>query len=136
MRCITAIWPAGPPKLSPAMRAHVQNASRKVTPCAGVPAGKEAARTAVESFTSGSWFLALPVVGLPGGIPAPAIEGIVEPHRRLELGEIIPIHARIAKRGGQQSRALRRKVRPRCVRATHDLGELEEGLCPQPRLLD
>src|SRR5437763_7180276 len=29
MRCITAIWPAGPPKLSAATRAQVQNASRK-----------------------------------------------------------------------------------------------------------
>src|SRR5436305_1644666 len=31
MRCITAIWPAGPPKLRAATRAHVQNASRNGT---------------------------------------------------------------------------------------------------------
>src|SRR5947207_10038049 len=134
MRCITAIWPAGPPKLSAATRAHVQNASRKVTPCAGVPAGKEAARTAVESLTSGSRFLARPVVGLPGRIPTPAIEGVVKPHRRVELGKIIPIHTRIAERGRQQSSALRRNVRPRRVGATHNRGEVEEGLGPQGEL--
>src|SRR2546430_17550194 len=31
MRCITAIWPAGPPKLRPATRSQVQNASRSDT---------------------------------------------------------------------------------------------------------
>jgi hypothetical protein len=32
IRCITAIWPAGPPKLSKAIRAQVRVASRKLMP--------------------------------------------------------------------------------------------------------
>src|SRR5262245_29717597 len=35
MRCITAIWPAGPPKLNNAMRSQTQNASRREIPCSG-----------------------------------------------------------------------------------------------------
>src|SRR5262245_12183124 len=35
MRCMTAICPAGPPKLRPATRSQVQNASRSDTPCCG-----------------------------------------------------------------------------------------------------
>src|SRR5215469_5685942 len=34
IRCITAIWPAGPPKLSSATRVHTRSASRRLTPCA------------------------------------------------------------------------------------------------------
>src|SRR4051812_22665584 len=33
MRCITAIWPAGPPKLSAATRAQTRTASPKPIPC-------------------------------------------------------------------------------------------------------
>src|SRR6266568_4199748 len=38
VRCITAIWPAGPPKLSSATRVHTRNASPRETPCAGLAA--------------------------------------------------------------------------------------------------
>jgi hypothetical protein len=38
IRCITAIWPAGPPKLSSATRVHTRNASPKETPCAAFAA--------------------------------------------------------------------------------------------------
>src|SRR6266536_414169 len=34
MRCITAIWPVGPPKLSSATRSHTRKASWSDTPCA------------------------------------------------------------------------------------------------------
>src|SRR5258708_12464288 len=36
MRCIIAIWPAGPPKLSAAILAHTPTASRNEMPCAGI----------------------------------------------------------------------------------------------------
>src|ERR1700704_7111936 len=35
MRCITAIWPAGPPKLSAAILAQTRTASPNGMPCAG-----------------------------------------------------------------------------------------------------
>jgi hypothetical protein len=35
--CITAIWPAGPPKLSAATRTHTSNASRKDTRAVHMP---------------------------------------------------------------------------------------------------
>src|SRR4029077_5646038 len=38
IRCITAIWPAGPPKLSSATRVHTRNASPRETPCAALAA--------------------------------------------------------------------------------------------------
>ena len=93
---MTAMWPAGPPKFSAAMRAHVQNASRKLTPCAGVQAGNRAAGAAVVPLTSGSGFLTGPVVRFPGGITAPAIERIVKRHGRIELDKVLFVHARIA----------------------------------------
>src|SRR5262245_3935140 len=124
MRCMTAIWPAGPPKLSAATRVHVQKASRRLTPCDGVPTGTSAARAAVESFTSSSRFLTWPVVGFCGGIAAPAIEGVIERHRRVKLRKIVPIHARIAQRRRQQTRALRDQVGSRRVGAAHDLGKM------------
>src|SRR6266498_5287271 len=37
MRCMTAIWPAGPPELSKAMRSHTRNASRSETPWPAAP---------------------------------------------------------------------------------------------------
>ena len=80
MRCITAIWPAGPPKLSAATRVQILNASRKVTPCAGAcPSGELECR--LRRPSSGSPALAVgPVVGLLRRVAAPAIEGIVERH--------------------------------------------------------
>src|SRR5215210_1503501 len=43
MRCITAIWPAGPPKLSAATLAQTPTASRNEMPCVGVSAFSVAA---------------------------------------------------------------------------------------------
>src|SRR5262249_41005852 len=136
MRCMTAIWPAGPPKLSAATRAHVQKASRRLTPCGGVPTGTSAVRAAVESFTSRSRLLTWPVVGFCGGIAAPAIEGVVERHRRVKLRKIVLIHARITQRRRQQTRALGNEVGPRGVSAAHDLGKVEKGLRSETKLLD
>src|SRR3954466_4984248 len=36
MRCMTAIWPAGPPNESAATRNHTRNASRQLTPWDGL----------------------------------------------------------------------------------------------------
>ena len=53
-------------------------------------------RVAEISFTSGLWFGAGPVVRLFFRVAAPAIEGVVKSHRRLELREVVPVHPRIA----------------------------------------
>src|SRR5260221_11158565 len=53
-------------------------------------------------------------------VPAPAIEGVVKPHRGLELGEIIPVHARISERRGQQAGRMGRKVEPSGIRSAHN----------------
>ena len=73
---------------------------------------------------------------LPGGIAAPAIVRIIEWHRRLELGKILFVHARISQRCSQQARTFRDKVRPRRISAAHDLGEVKEGLRLTIELLD
>ena len=86
---MTAICPAGPPKLSAAIRIQVKNASRSDTPCLGSLAP---ALATPPSFTLGSRLVAGPIVGLAGGVAAPTIECIVEAHGRLELRKIVPIH--------------------------------------------
>ena len=90
---MTAIWPAGPPKLSAATRIHVQNASRSDTPCEGASAAFAPIRAATASSTSGSRLVARPIVGFLAGVAAPAIERVVKSHRRVQLREVIPIHA-------------------------------------------
>jgi hypothetical protein len=47
---MTAIWPAGPPKLSAATRTHTQKASRNETPCDGV----DRAAASIERSVMGS----------------------------------------------------------------------------------
>src|SRR4051812_380894 len=101
MRCITAIWPAGPPKLSIATRAQTRDASPKLTPWAGrraaLGADERISAIACRSLGGG------PVVRFVGGIAAPAVECVVEAEACLELGEVIEIHARQAERGRQQA---------------------------------
>src|SRR5437773_11980833 len=133
MRCITAIWPAGPPKLSAATRIHVQKASRMLTPCAGTYV---TSRGTAVSFISCLWFGAGPVVGLLAGVATPAIESIVKSHGRIELRKVVPIHARIAERCGEQPFRLRREVGTGGVGTAHDLGKLQEGCGLEPELLD
>src|SRR5262245_63900795 len=120
MRCITAIWPAGPPKLSAATRAHVQNASRRLTPCPGPGTSRGVSLpTALGSFIS-RLLGAGPVVRLLAGVAAPAIERIVESHRRLELGKVVAVHARKPERRGEQARRLVREIGTGRVGPAHD----------------
>ena len=62
-----------------------------------------------------------------GRVAAPAIEGVVERHGRFQLREIVPVHAGIAERRGEQAFRLRREVGAGRVGAAHDLGELQAG---------
>ena len=52
-----------------------------------------------------------PVVRFAGSVARPAIESVVEPHRGVELREVVAIHARKAERGGEQAGGLRRQIR-------------------------
>src|SRR3712207_4065127 len=106
MRCITAIWPAGPPKLSAATRTQTQNASMKLTPWEGVEGCPASAATIPVRLMSGPRLLRRPVVGFVHGIPTPTIEGVVKCHAGFELLKVVGIHARQAERGGQKSRGL------------------------------
>src|SRR5207248_11549645 len=56
MRCITAIWAAGPPKLRSATRVHTRSASLNDTPCAGTDLIFSAVDTCVMRL-SWSWRL-------------------------------------------------------------------------------
>src|SRR4026207_103895 len=84
MRCMTAICPAGPPKLRSATRPQVGMASLsdgyEIGPA--LPTNVDLATT---SFTSGPRLIGGPVVRLVGGIAAPAIEGVVKQHPSFEL---------------------------------------------------
>ena len=88
MRCMTAICPAGPPKLRSATRTQVGMASLsdgyEIGPA--LPTNVDLATT---SFTSGPRLIGGPVVRLVGGIAAPAIEGVVKQHPSFELLQIV-----------------------------------------------
>src|SRR5216683_4039361 len=123
MRCMTAIWPAGPPKLRAATFSHTRNASRIEGNSRGAGA---AAVAATASDNSGSRFLRMPRMGFFRGIPTPPIECVVECHPGFELCKVIRIHARQAKRGGKQAGGLRRGIHAPDVGAAHDRGKAEQ----------
>src|SRR6185295_2582917 len=116
-RCMSAICPAGPPKLRTPILAQTPSASAKVGGAAGPRAAgaDPAAVSVIVLRPSGRRPGRRPVVGLLGGVAAPAVEGIVEAQRGVELGEVVAIHARVAQRGGEQSGRLGRQVEPRGV---------------------
>src|SRR5690349_12166415 len=103
MRCITAICPAGPPKLSAATRSQTRKASPSETPWLGEASATLGLEFCRVSLISGSRLLRGPVMGLVRCIAAPAIEGIVEHKSCLELREIVRIHPRQSERGGEQA---------------------------------
>ena len=77
--------------------------------------------------------LVRPVVGLVGGVPAPAVEGVVERHAGLELREVVGIHARQAERGREQARRLRREVEAaRCRRRARSSRGAASGSVARP----
>src|ERR1700677_2962443 len=115
IRCITAICPAGPPKLSVATRNQTRNASPVETPCAG-----RVRERATPSTMSGPLLVGGPIVRFAGRITAPAIESIVERQARFELFEIVGIHARQAERRSKQAGRFRREIEASRVRSAHD----------------
>src|SRR5262249_47864343 len=119
MRCITAICPAGPPKLSPATRNHVQNASRRATPWLGSSAARGEARV-MDASMSGSGLVGWPIVRFCGRFAAPAVHRVVEAHRGLELLEVVAIHARVSERCSKQTGRLWGKLQSGRVGTAHD----------------
>src|SRR4051794_24265104 len=100
---MTAICPAGPPKLSIATRAQTRTASARLTPCGLASRPPDVVVMVEASVMSGSRLPDWPVVGLVSRIAAPAVERIVEGHPGFELFEIVGIHPRQPQRGGQQA---------------------------------
>src|SRR5262249_45191557 len=92
MRCMTAICPAGPPKLRSATRTQVGVASLNDGYGMGpaLPTKIDLGKASVISQTR---LIGGPVVRLISGIATPTIEGVVEQHPGFELLQIIGIHA-------------------------------------------
>src|SRR5262245_15212336 len=134
-RCMSAICPAGPPKLSTPILAQTRSASPKEGAAAGSSMAGVAAGLPVMASSSGRRLGGGPVVRLLGGVAAPAVEGIVERHGRLQLGEIVAVHARVAERGREQTGRLRRQIESRGIGAAHDGGEMQKRAGLQAELL-
>ena len=64
---------------------------------------------------------------LAGRVASPAVEGVIECHARLKLLEIIGVHARQAKRGGEQTRRFGRKIESGGIRAANKGGAFGVG---------
>ena len=73
---------------------------------------------------------------LLGGIPAPAVEGVVEQHACLELLEVVAEHARKAERGREEAGRLRREIEPRGVGGAHDRRQTVERRAGEAERLD
>src|SRR5712691_558337 len=127
MRCITAIWPAGPPKLNIATRSHTRSASRSETPCCGF----DSRASAIESSAT-SYFLCVcahrwPVLLFGLKAAAPRIEGVVDHHAVLEHFVVVGEIGREAARDRGQALALRREVGPRCIGTSDDRRQMVES---------
>src|SRR5215203_2194291 len=110
MRCITAIWPAGPPKLRSATRSQTRNASPSETPWAGGAAMLSIA-DACDTKTSCSRLGGRRA--LRGLQAAPGVERVVHDQAVPEHLVIVGVVGRQAVGDGEQAFALRREVRPR-----------------------
>src|SRR5262245_1340727 len=135
MRCITAICPAGPPKLSPATRNHVQKASRNVTPWPGrsaVPGDTRVTDTSI----SGSGLIRRPIVRFLCRITTPTVHGVVETHSGRELLEVLAIHARVSKRRSKQTSRLWGELQPGGVGAAYDGCQPCQRLGFEPEFLE
>src|SRR5215207_4135292 len=136
MRCMTAIWPAGPPKLSIATRAQTRKASPRLTPCRIVPFRARTLAAVDKSVMSGPLLPDGPVVSLVRRVAAPTVEGVVEGHSGFKLFEIVGIHPGESERGGQQARRLGREIGTSRVGAAHDGRQPQERLRGEAELLD
>src|SRR5205823_10613985 len=114
MRCIMAIWPAGPPKLMQPILSHSQKASPNVG-AASVAMGAAPACTVMSRRLCG------PVVSLLGRMPRPGEQRII--HDKAALDHAVVVVAgkrREAERDRVQAGRLWRQVQPRRVGAAHD----------------
>src|SRR6476646_9810188 len=125
MRCITAIWPAGPPKLSIATRSQTRNASRNDTPCRGTdwPPSAIASSATPRLFHAGG----RPVVGFRLEIAAPGIKRVVHHHAVPEHFMIIRKIRGQAERDGEQAAALRGQIVARRVGASDYFGQMVQS---------
>src|SRR4051795_6241555 len=82
MRCIMAIWPAGPPKLMQPIFSHSQKASPNVG-AASVLTGAVSVCTVISRRLCG------PVVPLLGRMPRPREQRIVDDETALDHGVIV-----------------------------------------------
>src|SRR6188472_4825116 len=101
MRCMTAIWPAGPPKLSIATRSQTRNASRSDTPCRGTyrPSSAIASSATPGLLHAGG----RPVVGFGLEAAAPGVERVVQHHAVPEHFMIVRKVRGQAQRDGEQA---------------------------------
>src|SRR2546423_8265395 len=114
MRCIMAIWPAGPPKLMQPILNHSQKASPNVG-AACVPMGAVSVCTVISRRLCG------PVVPLLRRMPRPGEQRIVDHEAALDHGVIVVAGKRgKTERDSMQPRGFRREVRTRGIGATHD----------------
>src|SRR5262245_16310228 len=126
MRCMTAICPAGPPKLRSATRTQVGVAS--LSDGYGMdPVLPTNIDLATASFISRPRLIGGPVVRLGGGIGTPTVEGVIEQHPSLKLLQIVGIHAREAQGCREQAGSLGRQLRPGGVGTTNHGRQLKEG---------
>ena len=77
-----------------------------------------------------------PVMGFADRIARPTIESIVEREARIELHEIVLVHARQAERCREQAGGLRRKIETCGIGGAHDEGEAVERFAVQAEFLD
>src|SRR3954466_8703774 len=129
MRCITAIWPAGPPKLSIATRSQTRNASRSDTPCRGTDWSPSAIAS---SATPGLLHCrGRPVVRFRLESATPGVERVVHHHAVPKHFVIVRKVRGQAERDGEQAAALRGQIVSGRVGASDDLGQMVES-----RILD
>src|SRR6476659_10398678 len=129
MRCITAIWPAGPPKLSIATRSQTRNASRSDTPCRGTDSPPSAiASSATPGLLHGR---GRPVVRFRLESATPGVERVVHHHAVPKHFVIVRKVRGQAERDGEQAAALRGQIVSGRVGASDDLGQMVES-----RILD
>src|SRR5947209_18164970 len=118
MRCIMAIWPAGPPKLMQ----PILNQSQKASPKLGAASVR---RIPVSICTVISRCLCGPVVPLLGRMPRPGEQRIVDDKAALDHGVIVVSgQRRETERDRMQSGGFRSKIVARGVGAAHDQGDV------------
>src|SRR5664280_997394 len=111
MRCINAIWPAGPPKDRQPILNQVLKASPKL--------GAAAVSTVVVVMISRSLYR--PIMPFLGGKAQPGEQGIIDHEAALQQAMIVIAgKLRQAERNGVQSSGFRCDVGPRGVGAAHD----------------